>query len=1018
MLLLVISGSLNAQSIRAEATETQQFYFYFKLRQGDDLHKITQLISIDNVRHDTVWAYANTAQYIRFVASGHEVTPLPSPGDAPGIEMSDNFDLGSKTVWNYYPTYTAYESLMTQFQTNYPALCKVSTVTTLTSGRKIMVAKISDNVATDESEPEFLYSSSIHGDETTGYILMLHLIDYLLTNYGTNTEITNLVNSLEIYICPLANPDGTYHGGSTSVSGAWRYNANGIDLNRNYPDPQSGQHPDGNAWQPETIAFMDFATARHFTAGANFHGGAEVVNYPWDTWATLSADDNWWQYISREYADTVHVHAPFGYMTFMENGVTNGFAWYEVDGGRQDYMNYFRNCREVTIEISNTKLLPAAELENHWNYNYRSLILLLKEAIYGVHGIITDGNTGLPVQAQVFIAGHDNLNTQVYSSALNGDYHRPLKAGTYAFTVSATGYQSKVISGIVAADHATTNLNIQLFPAPSDPAVFTATPAGTSQIDLAWTKNAANNDVMVIWSTSATFGVPTGGVAYTTGSVLSGGGTVLYNGSATSFNHTSLNSGTTYYYKIFSKDASNAYSSGLTANATTLCGIFNTLPFSQSFSATTLPSCWTLVDNQGNGQVWQFGTITGQSPNPSLTGNYAYLNSDGYGSGNTQNSDLITPSLNLSNYTAVTLQFSHYFKSYSTSSGKLSYSINNGSTWTQIAAFTTTSVSNPVVFNQLIAAVAGQSQVKFKWNYTGTFAYYWAIDEVQLTGTLVNNLSVTPASQNVTSSSGNTSFSVTSNIAWTASSNAAWCTVTPSGSGNGNITANYTENTSVASRSATITVSATGVTPVTVTVIQAGATPQLTVLPGTISVNDQAGSTSFTVTSNTTWTAVCPETWCSIVPSGTGNGALGVTYNQNPATARSANISVTGAGMTPVIVTLNQAGAEPSNFPSNFSTQNLELHWTDATGAILPSGYLVKMSAVGFSSIAVPVDGVPVANGLTEKNVAYGIQSVTFTNLLPNTTYYFKLYAYTGAGTLIDYKTDGTIPQVQITTTP
>ncbi|MBK6966466.1 MAG: hypothetical protein IPH20_21865 [Bacteroidales bacterium] len=67
---------------------------------------------------------------------------------------------------------------------------------------------------------------------------------------------------------------------------ARRYNINGVDLNRNYPDPEDGDHPDGYAWQPETVAFMNFAGQHDFVAAANFHGGVEVVNYPWDTWAT------------------------------------------------------------------------------------------------------------------------------------------------------------------------------------------------------------------------------------------------------------------------------------------------------------------------------------------------------------------------------------------------------------------------------------------------------------------------------------------------------------------------------------------------------------------------------------------------------------------------------------------------------------------------------------------------------------------------------------------------------------
>jgi PKD repeat protein len=161
----------------------------------------------------------------------------------------------------------------------------------------------------------------------------------------------------------------------------------------------------------------------------------------------------------------------------------------------------------------------------------------------------------------------------------------------------------------------------------------------------------------------------------------------------------------------------------------------STLPFSESFSATTIPNCWSQVDHQGNGQVWQFGTITTQSPNPILTGNYAYLDSDEYGYGNSQNADLITPTLNLTDYTGITLQFSHYFRSYTGSSGTLSYSINSGTTWVQMQQFIMTSATNPVVFNQVIPAIAGQAQVKFKWNYIGAYAWYWGIDNILVTGT-------------------------------------------------------------------------------------------------------------------------------------------------------------------------------------------------------------------------------------------------------------------------------------------
>jgi endonuclease I len=106
--------------------------------------------------------------------------------------------------------------------------------------------------------------------------------------------------------------------------------------------------------------------------------------------------------------------------------------------------------------------------------------------------------------------------------------------------------------------------------------------------------------------------------------------------------------------------------------------------------------------------------------------------------------------------------------------------------------------------------------------------------------------------------------------------------------------------------------------------------------------------------------------------------------------------------------------AEPTNHAASFSAHCITLNWADATGAVVPTGYLVSMSSVGFGSIATPGDGNPVADDLSNKNVAYGVKKAVFGGLTPNATYYFKIFAYTGSGGNIDYKTDGTIQQVSL----
>jgi hypothetical protein len=296
----------------------------------------------------------------------------------------------------------------------------------------------------------------MHGDEITAYVLMLRLIDYLLSNYGNNDRITDLVNGIEIWINPLANPDGTYAGGNNTVNGARRYNAMWVDLNRNYPDPQAGPHPDGKAWQEETLAFMDMAEEYQFVAGANFHGGAEVCNYPWDTWLHLHADDDWWVYVCREWADTAQAYSPPGYLTDLNNGITNGYAWYYITGGRQDYMNYFHQCREFTMEISATKIMPPNLLPNYWEYNYRSFLNYMEQCKFGIRGIVKDSTTNWPIRAEVKILEHEADSSWVYSNLPYGNYYRLVDTGTYDVSYSAEGYWQKVKTGVqVNMKHAT-----------------------------------------------------------------------------------------------------------------------------------------------------------------------------------------------------------------------------------------------------------------------------------------------------------------------------------------------------------------------------------------------------------------------------------------------------------------------------------------------------------------------------------------------------------------------------------
>jgi hypothetical protein len=445
----------------AAAARSEERYFTFNIESRQELLTLTHLISIDNVDSLKVYAYANDEEFAAFQKLGYTYQILPSPGTSIKPRMAATAQ--SAEAWDTYPTYEAYVAMMYSFAAEYPDLCTVVNAGTTVQGRDILFVRISDNVAVEEDEPGVMFTSSMHGDETVGYILMLRLIDSLLVGYNNDPHITDMVNNMEIWINPLANPDGTYHTGNFTVFGATRYNANGIDLNRNFPDPDEGPHPDGHSWQPETVDMINFAENYSFVISANFHGGSEVVNYPWDTWPRRHPDDDWLQFLSRCYADTAHTYSPSGYMDYLNNGITNGWDWYPVSGGRQDFMNYWHGCRETTIELSDIKLVSESSLPAYWLYNRASLLQYLEKARCGIRGVITDAETEQPLAAFVKILNHDEDSSEVRTDPEVGDYHRMLRAGTYDVQFIADGYISQTVTGVVlAADTSVVRLDIAL----------------------------------------------------------------------------------------------------------------------------------------------------------------------------------------------------------------------------------------------------------------------------------------------------------------------------------------------------------------------------------------------------------------------------------------------------------------------------------------------------------------------------------------------------------------------------
>ncbi len=504
ILAAIISGNIFAQNGQKDLEQLMQergeYYFSLTVLKPTEIQAISDLCSVDGTDGKTVIAYANQRQYDNLIQLGYQPTLMTPPSMR---EMPVMHDATRGTYdWDSYLTYGEYEAMMQQFATDHPDRCTYIELGTLASGRKLMGARLNNGQA--DGKPHFLYTSTMHGDEVTGMILMLRLIDEFCTS--NDPRILNILDNVDLFIFPCTNPDGTYHGGNNTVYGATRENGNHIDLNRHFPDFDDGPHPDGASYyQDECQWMMDLAQEHLFTMSANYHGGAEVMNYPWDTYQPLHPDDAWWQMVCHEYANLTH-EVSNNYMTDYNNGITNGYAWYTITGSRQDYMNYYGQCREVTIECSNSKTPNASQLPNFWNYNHNSMLTYIEQCTKGVRGIVTDSITGQPIEgALVTVSGHDHHGSEVTSHVM-GDFYRPIKGGSWTFVVSKEGYCPKIFD-VTIADGETVNLDVQLVPGSCMVAGFIAS---TTQVALGGSVNFTDGSFgdIVSWSWTFEGGTP------------------------------------------------------------------------------------------------------------------------------------------------------------------------------------------------------------------------------------------------------------------------------------------------------------------------------------------------------------------------------------------------------------------------------------------------------------------------------------------------------------------------------
>lgn len=364
------------------------------------------------------------------------------------------------TIEFSYHNYEAMTYLMHNISNNFPELVRIYTIGKSVQGRQLWVALITKNPNNDDQllKPNVKYVANMHGNEVVGRELLLQLLVYLVNSYPSNQYIKYLVDNTRIHLMPSMNPDGfemASEGDCMHVKG--RGNANGHDLNRNFPDFFAANNYDPNQEQPETRAVRLWIDQIPFVLSANLHGGALVASYPFDnqqtsvlsmltsrrqnTQSSLTPDDDVFRHLAQVYSfshETMYLGqaCPNDDKGF-PNGTTNGAQWYALEGGMQDYNYYWTGCMEITIELSCCKYPPRRELPQYWEQNKKALVAYLGEVHRGVRGLLLDPSGTAITNGKLKIKGRDFS----FRLSKRGEFWRMLLPGKYVLQASADGYE-------------------------------------------------------------------------------------------------------------------------------------------------------------------------------------------------------------------------------------------------------------------------------------------------------------------------------------------------------------------------------------------------------------------------------------------------------------------------------------------------------------------------------------------------------------------------------------------------
>jgi hypothetical protein len=409
-------------------------------------------------------------------------------------------------------------------------------------GREMWAVKISDNVGTDEDEPEVLFIGQHHAREHITVEMTLYILHLLADNYGIDQQITDLVNAREVYIIFTTNPDGSEYDIATGTYRSWRKNRQpnsgsayiGTDLNRNYGYmwgccggssgfPSSETYRGASAFSaPETQRIRDFINSRvvggkqQIKTSITFHSYAQLVLWPYGyTYTDVPNDMN---------QDDHNVFVTMGQAMAQSNGYTPQQAsdLYITDGTTDDWAYGVHKIFMYTFEMgSNTFYPPGSQIPALTSVNDAAVRYIIQQADCPYKVIGKEGQycaTTPPVaptnliatavsSTQVNLSWTDNDNSETgfkierCTGAGCSDFVQITTAGANVNNYSNTGltastsysYRVRAYNTAGDSEYSSTAIAVtQALPVtPAAPTNLAATVVSRSQINLTWIDNSS-----------------------------------------------------------------------------------------------------------------------------------------------------------------------------------------------------------------------------------------------------------------------------------------------------------------------------------------------------------------------------------------------------------------------------------------------------------------------------------------------------------------------------------------------